>query len=246
MSNNQLASQPKRVLDPFRVLEYPAAIFVINITLFTIIWKTIGVSWLPFSLGEHFQEVFTSKYYPRDMERNESQYNLMFLMMYGVMGTAAQIASIRIAMLRRKPNSAPGNWRWVFAIFHLSIACYHVLFVFQIARGKMILEGMPSWQMIATQVLYVLELLMAIELFFAERETFFRRKVCLDVVSCCNLLPLLLFWGFAITSFNSPAANKLVGYSLFCTIPLALVCIEWTTWGAVKLSGQSQHPKEDE
>lgn len=235
-ANNQLPLQSKRTLDPFRILEYPAALFVINITLFTIIWKTVGISWLPFGLGERFQEVFTGGYYPRDMERHESQYNMLFLMMYGVLGTAAQIASVRIAMLRRKANGDPGIWRWVFAVFHLTIACYHVLFVFQFVKGKMILDGVASWQMIATQVLYVLELLMAIELLFAAKETFFRRKVCLDVVSCCNLLPFLVFGAFAITSFSHPAATRLVGYAFFAIIPLALICIEWITWGSSRVS----------
>jgi len=224
------SSGSKRGFDPFRILEFPAAIFVINITLFTIIWKTVGVSWIPFGLGERFQEVFSAGYYPRDMQRNESAYNILFLLMYGVLGTAAQIASVRIAMLRRKPESDPGLWRWVFAIFHIAIATYHVLFVFQFVKGKMILDGMASWQMLATQALYVLELIMAIELIFVAKQTFFRRKVCLDIVSCCNLIPFLIFWAFAIGSIDEPTLTKLVGYSFFTVIPLALFIVEWATW----------------
>ena len=239
-----------RGLDPFRILEFPAAVFVINITLFTILWKTIGVSWLPLGLGERFQEIFANGYYPRDMERHEAGYNLLFLLMYGVLGTAAQVASIRIAMIRRTENRSPGGWRWVFAAFHIAIATYHVLFVFQFIQGKMILDGMASWQMVATQVLYLLEWVMAFELLFASEQTFFRRKVCLDVVSCCNLIPFLVFWGFAISQFNEPAVTKLVEYGFFTLIPLSLMAVEWVTWGvtgsfAVESSRQSEPGSAD-
>lgn len=218
--------------DPFRRLEYPVAIFVINITLFTILWKTVGLSWLPFGLDESFNAVFTGGYYPRDMRRHESAYNLFFLFAYGVLGTAAQIASLRIAGKRRSSDPQPGHSRWVFAAFHVVIAVYHVLFVFQIIKGKMLLDGIAPWQMFATQALYVLELVMAIELLLASKASFFRRKVCMDVLSMCNLLPLVFFWGFATVGFNNANANKIVEILFFAFLPLLVLISEWVTWYA--------------
>ncbi|MFK7819787.1 MAG: hypothetical protein AB8G99_13790 [Planctomycetaceae bacterium] len=232
----------KRTFDPFRPLEYLVAIFVINITLFTIIWKTVGLSWLPFGLAEAFQDVFTAGYYPRDTQRHELAYDIFFLITYGLLGTAAQFASLQIARNRRREPFEPGRSRWVFASFHIVIAAYHVLFVFQIVKGKMLLDNIPPWQMIATQVLYVLEFIMAVELLFLSNSTFFRRKVCLDLLSACNLLPLLFFWGFAIAGYNDPAANKLVGTLLFAILPLALMATEWGTWMASAQSDKTLAP----
>ena len=216
-----------REIDPLRAFEYPAAIFALNITCFVLIWKTIGLFWMPWGLEDRFFEVFTAGYYPRDMERHESAYNLFFLAVYGFLGTAAQVASIRLAQLRRAKSSSPGIYRYLFCGFHLLIAAYHVLFVFGYVQGKMILDGLPAWQMIATQVLYVMTLLMSIESLFVRPNVFFRRKVCLDVVSACNLLPFLIYWGFAICGFYSAAANKMVSYAFFLVIPLAVMWIEW-------------------
>lgn len=219
--------------DPFRVFEYPAAILCLNVTIFTILWKSVGLSWMPFGLDERFQEVFTNGYYARDMQSNESQYNLFFFLLYGVIGTLAQLASLRIAVLRRT-NAAPGGWRYCFAVFHVLIAVYHVLFVFQFVKGKLLLDQMASWQVLASKTLYLLELVMAFELLFSKNSTFFRRKVCLDLVSACNLLPFLIYWGFAIAGFSSPSVTKLVEYSFFAILPLSLLVIEWTTWLASK------------
>lgn len=233
-------SAEPRKLDPFRILELPAAVFVINITLFTILWKSIGISWLPLGLGEAFGDIFAEGYYARDMERNEAGYNLFFFFLYGILGTAAQVASIWIWWIRRKGSESRLTIsRWTFGLFHLAIATYHVLFVFQVVKGKMILDGMASWQMLATQVLYVATLLMSLELLFSNRETFFRRKVCMDVVSCCNLIPFLVFWIFALTSFKNPQLSKLVEHSCFTIIPLAVMAIEWGTFAGFRVSKTS-------
>ena len=223
-------NNPKDGLDPFRILEYPVAVFCLNITLFTILWKSIGLSWLPFQLDERFQEIFTEGYYARDLETRENEYRLLFLFLYGILGTTAQIASLFIARIRRN-GGAPGVHRYVFAGFHVLIAVYHVLFVFQIVQGKMILDGMASWQMFASKTLYLLELLMACELLFATRQTFFRRKVCLDLVSACNLIPFLIFWGFAAGGLKNHTLTKIVEYSFFAVMPLSILLIEWATWG---------------
>ena len=223
-------------LDPFRVLEYPVAILCLNVTIFTILWKSVGLSWLPFGLADRFQEVFTGGYYGRDMQTNEWQYNLFFFVLYGLLGTAAQVASLRIASIRRTPGAQPGAWRYIFAIFHVLIAIYHVLFVFQFVKGKLLLDRMASWQMLASQALYVLELVMAVELLFVANSTFFRRKVCLDVVSACNLLPFLIYWGFAIAGFNNHSVTKAVEYFFFAIAPLTLLVVEWATWGLAKTS----------
>lgn len=237
------SSKPNRLtplwLDPLRSLEYPVAILCLNVTIFTILWKSVGLSWMPFDLAEHFQAVFTEGYYARDMQRNESQYNLFFFFLYGVLGTAAQIASLRIAQIRRTLNAKPGVWRYPFAVFHVLIAVYHVLFVFQVVKGKLLLDQMAPWQMLASKVLYLLELAMAIELLFVSSSTFFRRKVCLDAVSACNLLPFLIYWGFAITGFNNPSTTRLVESFFFANAPLMLLCIEWTTWRIANSSANS-------
>ena len=167
-------------------------------------------------------------YYPRDMERNESQYNWFYFALYGILGTAAQVASIRLWWIR-KNDGEPGISRSVFSIFHLMIGIYHVLFVFQIVRGKMLLDGMSNIQMIATQALYVLALLMSIEMVTTNRSTFFRRKVCMDVVSACNMIPFLIYWCFSIVSFHNVVINTIIQAACFTVIPLTIMVAEWST-----------------
>lgn len=217
-------------IDPLRKFEYPAALLLINITAFVIVWKSVGLDWLPLGLEERFQAIFTEGYYPRDMTNREREYNALYLLLYGVLGTAAQLSSYKIATLRRTPGGKPGISRYVFAAFHLSIAIYHVLFAFQILKGKLIIEGMPTWQLIASQILYLAELIMACELFSGTSQRFFRRKVCLDVLSVLNVVPLLIYWGFAIGQINSPLTNQLVAVAFFTILPLIIIVIEYATW----------------
>ena len=98
-------------VDPLRKFEYPAAILLINITVFVIVWKSIGLSWLPFGLEERFQAIFTEGYYPRDMDNREREYNALYFVLYGALGTAAQLASYKIANIRRTPGGEPGIYR---------------------------------------------------------------------------------------------------------------------------------------
>ena len=240
---NMMTAHPRARLDPFRILEYPAAIFCLNITIFTVLWKSVGLSWMPFGLADRFQEIFANGYYQRDMEHREEAYRLFFLLLYGVLGTAAQIASLKIASARRK-GGVPRVSRLLFGIFHLLIATYHVLFVFQVVQGKLILDGMAGWQLLASKTLYVLELVMAMELLLGSREQFFRRKVCLDVLSACNLVPFLVYWGFTIGDYREPHVTKTVEYTFFALLPLSLMLIEWATWCRpwTRASGHSAVP----
>ncbi len=235
--------EPKAI-DPFKSLELPAAVFVLNITLFVIVWKTVGLSWLPFELDISFQEVFLNGYYPRDMERHESQYNWFYFALYGILGTAAQVASIRLWWIR-KNDGEPGISRSVFSIFHLMIGIYHVLFVFQIVRGKMLLDDMSSIQMIATQALYIFLLLMSVEIVLIEnRNSFFRRKVCMDIVSACNMIPFLVYWFFSIVSYQNAVTISIVQSAFFTIIPLAIVITEWVTalvWRPHSVDQQANH-----
>ena len=105
-----------------------------------------------------------------------------------------------------------------------------MLFAFQVLKGKLILEGMPTWQLLASQALYLAELVMACELLTGSSERFFRRKVCLDVLSVLNVVPLLIYWGFAIGQFNSPITNQLVAVAFFTILPLVVIAIEYATW----------------
>ena len=233
-----------REYDPFRFTELPAAWFLLSITVFTILWKSVGLAWLPFGLDERFMEVFTKGYYPRDMEVRENEYNLFFLLLYGCLGTAAQYASIKIAGMRALRTHRIGFQRHVFATFHLLIAVYHVLFVFRIVHGKMILDDILPAQMVLTRVFYLLELTMAVELFTANAKTFYRRKVCLDLVSGCNLIPLLIFWGFAVSGYQNPLATQLIGGAFFAVVPFSLMLTEWITWWCTTRDRRAPHASQ--
>ena len=71
--------------------------FNLSIVLLTIVWKSIGLDWLPMGLGQAFNSIFdpSDNYYPRH-DRHETAYNLFYLLLYGIFGLVAQWSSLKL------------------------------------------------------------------------------------------------------------------------------------------------------
>ena len=58
--------------------------------LITVVWKTVGLAFIP-----GYEELFgdaPEAYYPRRVAENENAWHWFYFVMYGVFGTAAQLA----------------------------------------------------------------------------------------------------------------------------------------------------------
>lgn len=137
----------------FRYLEKPFACITLSLAAVTLIWKAFGLHWLP-TLGAATHAIFEVKQngdlaqYPRRPE-DEAFWNIVYLLMYGLLGTTAQygglIISSRHDVVRKNSGTQTtdaskklARWAQLYAIFHTIIGYHHICWALNYRRyGKL-------------------------------------------------------------------------------------------------------------
>ena len=163
------------------------AVFNVAVVIFVIVWKTVGMEWMPFGFGAAWTAMFdpAGPYYPRHPD-HEAEYNLFYLFFYGILGLVAQWASLFLVT-----NPSHKGAQRIFGVFHTVIAVYHLLFAARIVRGKLILfenGSLPPYAIYITQVLYLLELMIAVNFLFFKQQYDASQKTSLDLISASNVV----------------------------------------------------------
>ena len=169
----------------------------------TILWKTVGLRWIPWGLGPAWEDQVLAEdgfFWPRH-NRLEAQYLWFHLMLYCVGGTVAQIASW--IMVHNPHHSAAPTF---FGGFHVSIALYHIAVAFRWVQGKSVLLDQAQiwkdypWIRTCSQIMFVMEWVVAGHYFWtspgmtrAEQQQKRQQKISLDVLSLLNFIPMTVF-----------------------------------------------------
>lgn len=235
---------------PSSSLELPAAYFTFAVSVTAFIWKTVGVAWIPM-VGPAFMTIFsddeTRPQYPRRAE-DEDFWNVVYLCMYGVLGSLAQWGGIALSKAKhqssqienryQEPASMPLSlrfWAGLYSIFHLIIGCHHLLWSLNKNHGKLEL-----WRYNLPFV-YELTGLSALGLCFHAhcilREALFcgannsmnlqdvrSRKTVMDCCSILTLVSLLVFLVANMMGIETTYESERVWWSLtMYPIPVALL-----------------------
>ncbi len=108
--------------------EVPLAYSCLCLAVVTLVWKTLGLEFLP-----GWDEIFggVGSQYPRRVETVAPAWKLGYLLMYGVLGTAATIAGLLVTRRRGTLSSSAGvTISWYARIvggFHTLIGIHHTL-----------------------------------------------------------------------------------------------------------------------
>jgi hypothetical protein len=163
------------------------------VVILIIVWKTVGLNWLPLGLGDAWVRTMdpSEPYYPRH-NRRETEYNFFYLLFYGIFGLWAQWSSLKLVS-----NPYDKLAKNVFGAFHASIAVYHILFAMRIIEGKSLLLNIsPSYGKYFIQVVYLLCFVVALDFFLKPYDV--RRKTSLDLLSFFNITPpgahMIILW----------------------------------------------------
>ena len=108
--------------------EVPLAFSCAGLAVVTLIWKTVGLSFLP-----GWEEMFggVGAQYPRRVESLSTAWSFGYLLVYGVFGTVATLAGLLVT-LRRGPLESPASpsicsYARILGGFHVLIAAHHTL-----------------------------------------------------------------------------------------------------------------------
>lgn len=108
--------------------EVPLAFACLGLAAVTLVWKTIGLEFLP-----GWEEMFggVGSQYPRRVESMAPAWKLGYFMVYGVAGTVATTAGL-ILTCRRGPLSSPAGvtvsrCARILGAFHVLIGIHHTL-----------------------------------------------------------------------------------------------------------------------
>ncbi|MEO1173785.1 MAG: hypothetical protein AAFX94_17315 [Myxococcota bacterium] len=117
-------------LQPFRVYaawsEKPLAFICVGLAATTLVWKTIGLGFVP-----GWEEMFggVGAQYPRRPQVLTPSWRLGYLAVYGVLGTAATFAGLLITLRRGDVSAMAGSQVRMLAVihglFHTLIGLHH-------------------------------------------------------------------------------------------------------------------------
>lgn len=213
----------------------------ILVVVFIIVWKTFGLGWLPFGLSEAWVKTTdpSEPYYPRH-NRREVEYNVFYLLFYGIFGLCAQWSSFKLVT-----NPHDKSAKNIFGAFHVSIAVYHILFATRMIEGKsLILNDFPLYVTYFAQLVFLLCFIMALNFFLKPYDA--ARKTSLDLLSFVNITPP----GIHMIMLGLGLENKMVAYSIngvcFLAIPFLLSATETANilfGGRAAANGRSKSKK---
>ena len=173
-------------------LEKPLAYIGFTCAATTVIWKTVGLGFIP-----GFDAIWGGPQYPR---RNGSEWDLFYLVMYGGIGIAGQWAGLELSTddSNRITNEKTIRRANMLGFFHVVIGIHHVLWAsfkhwgrLDIDRFKIphayLLEGLVC----ILSAYHGFKLLMA-----SESDSFItivRHKSLVDASSLLSLIPMVAF-----------------------------------------------------
>ena len=218
------ASPKVRLLAPRA--ELPLAITCVTLAAVTLIWKTVGLSFLP-GWDEMFGGVGAQ--YPREPESLSGAWSVGYLLVYGVFGTAATLAGLFVT-LRRGPLESPAGFTVsrcarVLGAFHVVIAIHHTIWAATAgAWGHLTLEqyGVPGLYVIGGIAGFVTGL-HGLRLLRARPEDptyrLVRSKIAVDGVSVLTFISVLLFFPMNVLGLERNESLERVAWTLVFVAP---------------------------
>lgn len=214
-----------------RAMELPLALGCLGLTVLTTVWKTTGLGFFP-SLEMVFAKGKNAQYPVRKV--NVQRWNLIYLCMYGILGTIAQLNGLLISTdsSNRKSvvNEITKRRASVFGLFHVIIGCHHILFAMGLT-GRLNLRKykIPQWIQVIGGIPMLWTLLHGFRLSIVKLGDDFDKVVRHKTV--CDAVSLLTFTELAVFV----PANKL-GYKSFklerntwmvtLVAPVVVLCID--------------------
>lgn len=114
--------------------ELPLAYICAGLAIVTLIWKTVGLDFVP-----GWEEMFggVGAQYPRRVVPMSRGWSLAYLLMYGVLGTVATVSSVLVTRNRGDLLAPVGRevsrYAKCHGFFHVVLGCHHVLWA--VTRG---------------------------------------------------------------------------------------------------------------
>ncbi|CAB9509735.1 expressed unknown protein [Seminavis robusta] len=191
----------------FAALEKPVAYGAFLYASTTLMWKAVGVDWIPV-LGASMKAIFTSPdneeqlpQYPRRNDKDdESLWHVIYLLMYGVLGTLAQYGGLKISSRKIASRQTLVFWCRVYALFHIVIGTHHLLWSLKLQRyGKLELwrYQLPAvYELTGVAALGLIYQAVAIGRVTsrnADIKDICHRKAVMDTVTCCTFLSFVAF-----------------------------------------------------
>lgn len=111
-----------------RAAEMPLACSCVVLSVTTLVWKTVGLGWLP-----GWEEMFGGfgSQYPRRVVPMAPGWALGYLLVYGVLGSAATVASVLITRRRGgllvPAGVAVCRYARLHGLFHVVLGLHHTL-----------------------------------------------------------------------------------------------------------------------
>ena len=129
----------------FADLEIPMAYSALGFASMSLLWKSpFGIDWIPL-VGPAWEQIFTAHsaadntaripQYPRRAEGDDF-WHIVYLMMYGVLGTTAQYCGIMISR-RSISRTTLVLYSRIYACFHVVIGIHHLIWSQNMAHGKL-------------------------------------------------------------------------------------------------------------
>ena len=213
--------------------EVPLALTCLSLALITLIWKTVGLEFVP-----GWEEMFggVGSQYPRRDESLAPAWKLGYLMMYGVLGTAATAAGVLVSW-RRGSLTAPARatvsaLARILGAFHVLIGIHHTLWaVTRGAWGNLTLEqfDLPRLYVIAGVAgcvtgLHGLRLL----LIRSDAPTYriVRSKIAVDGASFLTFVSVLIFFPMNALGMSRNADLEQVAWALVFVGPLIWLALD--------------------
>ena len=203
---------------PLSALEKPMAVLAFSAAVLTVVWKTVGVSWIP-GFGPAWDACFTGgpqALYPRRASAYAPAWGIFYLLMYGGLGSIATFGGLQLSFskastknVKTDENKAPMASAFtctrahLYGFFHLMLAVHHL--GWSITQGKQwgrlevwrfSEDGMP-YAHVTCAVASVWLLFHAYKLLTTTKATptkdVIRRKTVMDTVSVATFVQVLYF-----------------------------------------------------
>lgn len=215
--------------------EVPLALTCLGLALITLIWKTVGLEFVP-----GWEEMFggVGSQYPRRDESLAPAWKISYLMMYGVLGTAATtaglIVSCRRGALTAPAGAAVSTLARILGAFHVLIGIHHTLWaVSSGAWGNLTLEqfDLPGLYVVAAVVgcatgLHGLRLLLS----RSDEPTYriVRSKIAVDGASLLTFVSVLIFLPMNALGMTRIADLEQAAWALVFVGPLIWLALDAT------------------
>jgi len=213
--------------------ELPLACTCFALAVVTLIWKTVGLAFLP-----GWEEMFggIGSQYPRRVESLAPAWEVGYLLMYGVLGTVATTAGLLVTW-RRGPLSAPAGAAVsrrarILGGFHVLIGIHHTLWaVTGGAWGHLTLEqfDVPGLYIVGgiagcATGLHGLRLLQSSSVDPTYRIV--RSKIAVDGASLLTFVSVLIFFPMNALGLSRNALLEQVAWSLVFVGPVVWLFLD--------------------